>query len=118
MTICIVVNAQCRTRPSCFQVLQHVQVSSGLNHYFLSYRVHRHTHTHAHTHTHTQMERHADVHEYSIVAVDITIHFTSKSQTIDKCTSIPCAPLPMRFLILNTIEAASTIKINILQRLA
>ena len=35
--------AECRTRLSCFQILQHVQVSTGLNHYCLSYHVHRHT---------------------------------------------------------------------------
>ena len=47
-------------------MLQYVQVSSQLNHYFLSYRVHTHTHTHTESHT----ERHTDGHEYSIVAVD------------------------------------------------
>ena len=51
-------DAQCRTRPRYFHILQNVQVSNGLNHYFLSH--------HTHTHTHTQRERH----EYSIVAVD------------------------------------------------
>ena len=40
-----------------FHILQYVQVSSGLNHYFLSYRVQRQTHRHTHTHT--------DAHEYS-----------------------------------------------------
>ena len=40
------------------------QVSSQLNHYFLSYRVHRQTDRHTHT------DRHTDGHEYSIVAVD------------------------------------------------
>ena len=39
-------------------ILQYVQVLSGLNHYFLSYHVHRET------------DRHTDGHEYSIVAVD------------------------------------------------
>ena len=34
----------------------YVQVSSGLNHYFFSYRVHRHTHTQKHTHTETQTD--------------------------------------------------------------
>ena len=43
-------------------IYYHVQVSSRLNHYFLSYRVHRHTDG--------KTERHADGHEYSIVAVD------------------------------------------------
>ena len=42
---------QCRTRRSYFHILQYVQVSSGLNHYFLSYRVHTHTNTHTQTHT-------------------------------------------------------------------
>ena len=45
-----------------FHILQYVQVSSGINHYFLSYRVHRQTHRHT--------DRHTDGHEYSIVAVD------------------------------------------------
>ena len=43
---------------SYFHILQYVQVSSQLNHYFLSYRVHR------------QTDRHTDKHEYSIVTVD------------------------------------------------
>ena len=57
LTVCIVVNgekfqshavtlpdnAQCQTHPSYFHILQYVQVSSGFNHYFLSYRVHRQT---------------------------------------------------------------------------
>ena len=53
-----------QTGPSYFHihVLQYVQVSSGLNHYFFSYRVHRQTHRHQDAHT--------DGHEYSIVAVD------------------------------------------------
>ena len=51
-------NAQCRTHPSYFHILQYVQVSRQLNHYFLSYRVHR------------QTDRHTDNDEYSIVAVD------------------------------------------------
>ena len=42
--------------PSYFHILQYVQVLSGLNYYFFSFRVHRHTHT--------------DGHEYSIVAAD------------------------------------------------
>ena len=58
-------NAQCRTRPSYFHIdligLQYVQVSCGLNHYFLSYHGHRHT---------QQTDRHTDGHESSIVAVD------------------------------------------------
>ena len=49
-----------------FHILQYVQVSSRLNHYFLSYRVHRQTHTH----TDRQTDRHTDGDEYSIVAVD------------------------------------------------
>ena len=57
---------QCRTRPSYFHILQYVQVSSQLNHYFLSYRVHRQTDTHTLRHT----DRHTDGDEYSIVAVD------------------------------------------------
>ena len=44
-----------------FVYYNYVLVSSGLNHYFFSYRVHRHKHTHTDTHT--------DGHEYSIVAV-------------------------------------------------
>ena len=49
-----------------------VQVSSQLNHYFLSYRVHRHTHTPRQTdgRTDRQTDTHTDGHEYSIVAVD------------------------------------------------
>ena len=39
-------------------VYYYVQVSSGLNHYFFSYRVHR------------QTDRHTDNDEYSIVAVE------------------------------------------------
>ena len=74
LTVCIVVNGEkfqshavtltligqcpCRTRPSYFHILQYVQVSSQLNHYFLSYRVHR------------QTDRHTDKHEYSIVVVE------------------------------------------------
>ena len=49
-----------------FQILQHVQVSSGLNHYFLSYRVHRRKDGKTERHA----RRHADGHEYSIVGVD------------------------------------------------
>ena len=45
-----------------FHILQYVQVSNGLNHYFLSDRVHRRTHMHTETQT--------DGHAYSIVAVD------------------------------------------------
>ena len=48
------------------QILQNVQVSSGLKPYFLSSLVHRHTHRRKDT----QTCRHADGHEYSIVAVD------------------------------------------------
>ena len=74
LTVCIVVNGekfqshavtltligQCPMSNSSklFHILQYVQVSSGLNHYFLSYCVHTHTDTHT------------DGHEYSIVAVD------------------------------------------------
>ena len=47
-------------------IIQFVQVSSGLNHYFLSYRVHRQTDEQ----THTQKEGQTDGHEYSIAAVD------------------------------------------------
>ena len=56
----LVMPARCRTYPSYCYILQYVQVSSGLNHYFLSYRVHR------------QLDRHTDTdgYEYSIVAVD------------------------------------------------
>ena len=79
LTICIVLNGekfqsyamtstligQCpmpKNGPSYFHVLKYVKVSSGLIHYFLSYRVHRHTDTQTPTHT--------DGHEFSIVAVD------------------------------------------------
>ena len=65
-------NAQCRTRPSYFHILQYVKVSCQLNHYVLSYRVHRHTHTDRQTDRRTdrQTDIHTDGHEYSIVAVD------------------------------------------------
>ena len=43
-------------------ILVYVQVSSALNHYFFSYRVHRQTDTQTH--------RHTDGDESSIVAVD------------------------------------------------
>ena len=52
------------------------KVSSGLNYYFLSYRVHRDTHTDRQTPTHQdgrtdrQTDTHTDGHEYSIIAVD------------------------------------------------
>ena len=53
-------------------ILKYVHVSSGQNHYFFSYRVHRHSqitrHTHTHTHTHT--DRHTDEDEYIIVALN------------------------------------------------
>ena len=49
-------NAQCRTHTSYFHMQQYVQVSSGLNHYFLHYRVQRHRHTHKHTHTNTHRQ--------------------------------------------------------------
>ena len=58
------------SHPSYFHILQYVQVSSGLNHYFVSYRVHRHTDRHTHTKTDPQTHRQTDGHEYSIVAVD------------------------------------------------
>ena len=78
LTVCIVVNGekfqshamtltlieQCLMSncPSYFHILQYVQVSSRLNHYFLSYhahtRTHTYTHTHAHTHTHTHTHAH------------------------------------------------------------
>ena len=45
-------------------ILQYVQVSSELNHYFLC--VHRHTHRRKDGNT----DRHTDGDEYSIVAVD------------------------------------------------
>ena len=51
--------------PSYFHILQYVQVSSQLNHYFLSYRVHRHTHRQ----TDRRTDTHTDGDEYSIVAV-------------------------------------------------
>ena len=45
-----------------FYILQYVQASIGLMHYFWSYRVLRQTDTHP--------DRHTDGHEYSIVEVD------------------------------------------------
>ena len=80
LTVCIVVNGDKkfkshvdRTMPTVnsselFSYTQYVQVSSGLNHYFLNYRVHTQTHVRARTHTHTHT--HTDGHEYSIVTVD------------------------------------------------
>ena len=60
-------NAQCRTHPSNFHIIQYVQVSSGLNHYFLSYLyTDRQTDRHQDRHT----DRHTDGDEYSIVVVD------------------------------------------------
>ena len=50
--------------------VQYVQVSSQLNHYFLSYRVHRHTHRQTDGHQDRRTDTHTDTHEYSIVAVD------------------------------------------------
>ena len=55
---------------SYFHILQYAQVSNGLNHYYLYYRVHRQTDRQTHTHTHSYTDRHTDGHEYSIVAVD------------------------------------------------
>ena len=49
-----------RTCPNYFHILQNVQVSSGLSHFF-SYHVHRHTDRHTATHRH----------KYSIYVVDI-----------------------------------------------
>ena len=46
-----------------FYILKYVQVSSGLNHYFLSYHD-------VCTQTDRQTDRHTDGHEYSIVVVD------------------------------------------------
>ena len=73
MTVCIVVNGETTrhdldldlTMPNVklvqaifiLTVLQYVQVLSGLNHYFMSYCVHR------------QTDRHTGGHEYSIVSV-------------------------------------------------
>ena len=57
----LVMPAQCQTHPSYFHILQCVQVLSGLNHYFFSYRVHRQLDRHTDKHTDT------DGHEYSIV---------------------------------------------------
>ena len=64
VTLTLIRPCQCQIRPSYFHILQYVQVSSGLNHYCLSYRVHRHTHTHRWEGGHT------DGDEYSTVAVD------------------------------------------------
>ena len=52
--------------PNVELILQYVQVSSGLNHYFLSYRVH----TQTDRQTPRQTDRHTDNDEYYIVAVD------------------------------------------------
>ena len=49
--------AQCGTRPSYFYVLQYVEVSSGLDYNFFSYRVHKHTHRP----THTQLDIQTDM---------------------------------------------------------
>ena len=55
-------------------IYSYVQVSHKLNHYFLSYRVHRQTDRQTDTNTDrqtdTQTDRHTDNDEYSIVAVD------------------------------------------------
>ena len=82
MTVCIVVNGEKvpksphdldlnQTMPKVELVpaifLQNVHVSSRLDHYFLSYRVHTHTHTRTHRNTNTHT---ADRHEYSIAVVD------------------------------------------------
>ena len=60
-----------KTCPSYFNILQYVQVSSGLN-FFLSIRVHRHTERYTHQDLPTDRHRHThtDRYEYSIVAVD------------------------------------------------
>ena len=57
-----------------FIYYSYVQVSSGLNHDFLSYHTHTHTHTHnARAHTHTgkygerQTHRRTEGDEYSII---------------------------------------------------
>ena len=55
-----------RTMPNVELILQYVQVSSGLNHYFFSYRVH----TQTDRQTDTKTDRHTDNDEYYIVAVD------------------------------------------------
>ena len=79
MTVCIVVNGekfQSRadlnlnqtTCPSYFHILQYVQVSNGLNHYFFCLILY--TDTHTDRQTHIQTDRHTDRHEYFIVAVD------------------------------------------------
>ena len=46
------------------------EVSSGLSHYFFSYRVHRQTERHTDRQTDRQTHIHTDKHEYSIVAVN------------------------------------------------
>ena len=56
-------NANWRTSPSYIHILPCVKVSSGLNQYFLSYRVHRQTDTDT---------VHTDRYEHCIVAVDRT----------------------------------------------
>ena len=73
MTVCIVVNGekfqshavtltligQCpmSNLSELFHIQQYVQVSNGLNHYFLCYRVHRHTDTHTERQTDTKTHR-------------------------------------------------------------
>ena len=60
-----------RTMPNVkLVILQYVQVSHQLNHYFLSYRVHRQTDRQTDRHQDRQTDRHTDNDEYSIVAVD------------------------------------------------
>ena len=67
--------AQFRTHPSWFHMVQHVQVSSGLNHYCLSYRVHRQTHRHTDTHqdrqTDTKTPRQTDRHQHTPIHTDV-----------------------------------------------
>ena len=55
VTLTYIDNALCQTCLSYFHILQYVQVSSGLNHNFLSYRIHRQTHTDTQTDTQTHM---------------------------------------------------------------
>ena len=56
VTLTLIIQCPMSNCPSYFQILQHVQVSSGLNHYFLSCRVHRHTHRRKDGKTRTQTD--------------------------------------------------------------
>ena len=86
MTVCIVLNGekfrfhtviltligQCpmlNPMLSYFHILQYIQVSNGLNHFFLVI-VYTDTHTHTDRQTPRHTDKHRDLNEYSIFAVD------------------------------------------------